>query len=208
MFFFYYVDPGDREVSTPHFWLKQLTGLCGGALLFYLLSQTVPEIPKNVRLILAACTVIAFFIYGRWLSKPGHRGGPDKSAAFRVSAVIAVLAAFVFPVVAICIRAHGLGVQASENNVCGPIQFFGLPLIDVETRDVTINWHGANWPTDAFGSGPRPQPLGALLVAEDSSTVTVLAPVGGANRVLRLNAASISIRYPPPTHSSGQIAAC
>lgn len=196
-FFYYYVVTAGRKLGAVKQGARQLVGLAAGVVLYYSLIFTLPALSKNVRIAVALTIVVICQLVGKWLR--GMWTASDersKTYTLRFSMVAAILVAFVFPVIAIWFRAHDLGVRASHGDMVNPIELFAIPVVDVQTRDVTIEWTATNWPKDLFGSGRTPALVHAKLLAREPTLVTALVQVHDERHIFRLQASSITVSYP------------
>lgn len=197
LFLYPYVLYGSSERRRSSKLLSSVFGLVAVALLFALFTTLLPNLPVSATLTGAIIAIVGIFVYGNWASKKLSASPEKGSHAFRLSVAIAVIAAFVLPTAALWVRASELGNAARQGIEFGPYQVLGLPVLDVRAYRATLRWAGSDhsWPPEPFGSGPKAEAVEVLVVARDSATVTLLAGMPGNCRVLRLNAAQVSLTY-------------
>jgi heme/copper-type cytochrome/quinol oxidase subunit 4 len=197
---YYYTEPESLFRLPPvlSFAMKQIIGFIAGVLCYYVVKFNLPETSKTLRTVLALFLILACLAVSIWLKNKTQDEEPARARAVtaRFAGILATFVAIVFPIAALWVRSYDLGTTAHQGVAVSPIEIFRVPLLDVRARPVALTWISATkWPAEPFGAGEKPIPVSVLLLARDSTTVSVLHETPNGRRVIRLNTASISMDY-------------
>jgi hypothetical protein len=117
----------------------------------------------------------------------------DHTKGLIVFSVLALLATIIFPTAVIINRANNLAEQALAGHRVVPFELFGVPILDVSARTVTVTWIGSTGQRPVILGKQSPEPVRGLLLGVEAGTVVLLISNPHKTEIVKFPSALVMI---------------
>jgi hypothetical protein len=160
--------PDSEAVDTPHSKSHVLrSGLLYCILLLYLIILTPRNWPGFIGGLISVAVITILMVAGAFARESRIKG-------LLVFSVLALLATIIFPTAVVVNRANDLARQALAGHPVAPYELFGVPILDVSARTVTVTWIGSADQRPAILGKQSPEPIQGLLLGLEAGTAVLL----------------------------------
>jgi hypothetical protein len=161
-------------------------GLLFALLVFYLAILTPRNWPGFIGDLISVAIVTILIIGGVFASE-------DRIKGLVVFSVLALLVTIIFPTAVIVNRANDLAKQALAGHPVAPYELFGVPILDVSARTVTVTWIGSTDQRPAILGMQSPEPARGLLLGVEAGTVVLLISNPPKTKIVKFPSALVII---------------
>jgi hypothetical protein len=161
-------------------------GLLLTFLVFYLVILTPQNWPGFIGGLILAVVIVILMIGGIF-------AGEDRVKGLVVFSVLSLLVTIIFPTAVIINRANDLAKQALAGHPVAPYELFGVPILDVSARTVTVIWIGSADQRPAIFGKQSPEPVRGLLLGVETGTAVLLISNAHKTKIVKLPSALVVI---------------
>lgn len=162
-----------------------------GILLFILLAiYVIILMPQNWHMLMGFFILLvlgAIIIIGIALARRNRNKG------LIVFSILALLATIIYPTAVIINRANNLAKQALSGKPVVPYELFGMPILDVSARTVTVTWIGSTGQRPATLGEQSSEPARGLLLGVEAGTVVLLISNPHKTEIVKFPSALVMI---------------